>query len=63
MLAIVTTVVVLAAFAVTTLVEEPSHRSGPWRGILALSVVLDLAWKHVRESRLTLGPKPAAGSS
>lgn len=47
LLAIVTTVVVLLAFATTTLVDEPGTAIA-LVVILALAVVLDLAWKRVR---------------
>lgn len=50
LLAIVTTVVVLLAFATTTLVDEPGTAIA-LVVILALSVVLDLAWKRVRAGR------------
>ncbi len=44
------TVVVLIAFAVTTLAEEPAT-SVALVSIVLLSVVLDLIWKHRRDSR------------
>ena len=47
-LAIVTTVVVLAAFAVTTLVEEPGTAVA-LVVIFVLSIVLDLVWKRARD--------------
>jgi Na+/melibiose symporter-like transporter len=43
--AIVSTVVVLATFAVTTLVEEPGTAVA-LVAILLLSVLLDLGWKR-----------------
>jgi amino acid transporter len=49
-LAVATTVVVLAAFALTTLVEEPAT-AVTLAAILALSVCVDLAWKWVRGPR------------
>lgn len=45
--AIVTTVVVLVSFAVTTLVDEPATAFA-LGAILALSVMVDLWWKHAR---------------
>jgi L-asparagine transporter-like permease len=48
-LADLTTVVVLAAFAVTTLVDEPATAVA-LVAILLLSVVLDIAWKTRRDS-------------
>ena len=53
-LADVTTLVVLAAFAATTLVDEPGTAVA-LAGILALSVALDLAWKHRRASHPAVG--------
>jgi amino acid transporter len=53
-LAIATTVVVLLAFAFTTLVEEPGTAVA-LVGILALSVVLDLVWKR-RSARQAVEP-------
>ena len=53
-LAEVTTLVVLASFAVTTLVDEPATAVA-MLVILGLSVVLDLVWK----SRRHAGPAPA----
>ena len=47
-LAIATTVVVLVAFAVTTLVEEPGTAVA-LVAILVLSIVLDLVWKRARD--------------
>jgi amino acid transporter len=49
------TVVVLVTFALTTLVDEPTTALG-LLGIIALSVVLDLAWKRKRDR---LGPDAA----
>lgn len=54
-LAVASTVVVLVSFAVTTLVDEPGTAVA-LVVILALSVVLDLAWKHRRDAR----PAPPA---
>jgi amino acid transporter len=54
-LAEVTTLVVLAAFAVTTLVDEPGTAVA-LVAILALSVVLDLVWKNRRDSKPGLAP-------
>jgi amino acid transporter len=51
-LADITTLVVLAAFAATTLVDEPGTAVA-LIAILALSVALDLAWKHRRASHPT----------
>jgi len=48
MVAIVSTVVVLVSFAVTTLVEEPAT-AATLVVILALSVILDLVWKRARD--------------
>jgi amino acid transporter len=55
-LADLTTLVVLAAFAATTLVDEPGTAIA-LVAILALSVALDLAWKHRRATH------PAASGS
>ena len=55
-LADLTTLVVLAAFAATTLVDEPGTAIA-LVGILALSVVLDLAWKHRRDSQHGTAPR------
>ena len=62
LVALASTVIVLVTFVFTTLVDEPAT-AVLLAVILAISVLLDLGWKHVRESRLTLDPKPAAGSS
>jgi amino acid transporter len=59
-LADLTTLVVLAAFAATTLVDEPGTAIA-LVAILALSVVLDLAWKHRRDSRHGTEPRQPAG--
>ena len=59
-LADLTTLVVLAAFAATTLVDEPGTAIA-LVGILALSVVLDLAWKHRRDSQHGTAPRQPAG--
>jgi len=47
--AIVSTVVVLATFAVTTLVDEPGTAVA-LVAILLLSILLDLGWKRSRDS-------------
>ena len=47
--AIASTVVVLATFAVTTLVEEPATAVA-LVGILLLSILLDLGWKRSRDA-------------
>jgi amino acid transporter len=54
-LADLTTLVVLAAFAVTTLVDEPGTAVA-LVAILALSVVLDLVWKSRRAHQRTATP-------
>jgi len=59
-LADLTTLVVLGAFAATTLVDEPGTAIA-LVGILALSVVLDLAWKHRRDSQHGTAPRQPAG--
>ncbi len=48
--AIVSTVVVLATFAVTTLVDEPGTAVA-LVAILLLSILLDLGWKRSRDAR------------
>jgi amino acid transporter len=48
--AVVSTVVVLATFAATTLVDEPGTAIAIV-AILVLSVVLDLIWKRLRDAR------------
>ncbi len=48
MVAIVTTVVVLVSFAVTTLADEPAT-AATLVVILAFSVILDLVWKRARD--------------
>ena len=58
-LADLTTLVVLAAFAATTLVDEPGTAIA-LVVILALSVVLDLAWKHRRDSLHGTAPRQPA---
>jgi amino acid transporter len=50
-LAITTTVVVLAAFSFTTLPDEPGTAVA-LIVIVALSIVVDLVWKRVRDTRL-----------
>jgi amino acid transporter len=45
-----TTVIVLVAFALTTLVDEPATAVAII-AILALSILLDLAWKRTRDAR------------
>jgi amino acid transporter len=52
--AIVSTVVVLVTFALTTLVEEPATAAA-LVGILLLSLVLDLGWKRSRDAGLVSG--------
>jgi amino acid transporter len=59
-LAEVTTLVVLAAFAVTTLVDEPGTAIA-LVVILALSVALDVAWKRRRDTRGDV-PRQVAGA-
>jgi amino acid transporter len=59
-LADLTTLVVLAAFAATTLVDEPGTAIA-LVGILALSVVLDLVWKRRRDSQQGTVPRQPAG--
>lgn len=54
-LAELTTVVVLVAFAVTTLVDEPGTAVA-FVAIIVLSVVLDLAWKHRRKAQRAEAP-------
>lgn len=49
-LAVLSTVIVLATFASTTLVEEPGTAAA-LLVILALSVAADLSWKRVRDRR------------
>jgi amino acid transporter len=58
-LAIVTTVVVLLAFALTTLVEEPGTAFA-LVAILILSIALDAWWKRERPARQPAAP-PAGG--
>jgi amino acid transporter len=55
-LAVLSTVVVLATFALTTLVEEPAT-AVTLIAILALSIAADAAWKHTRDR----GREPAYG--
>ena len=57
-LADVTTIVVLVAFAATTLVEEPGTAVA-LVAILLLSVVLDLLWKRRRATAAPTTPEPA----
>ena len=57
LLANLTTVVVLAAFVVTTLVNEPGTAIA-LVVILVLSLVLDLAWKHRRASTHVVSDAP-----
>ena len=57
-LADVTTIVVLVAFAATTLVEEPGTAVA-LVAILLLSVVLDLLWKRRRAATTPVTPEPA----
>ena len=57
-LADVTTIVVLVAFAATTLVEEPGTAVA-LVAILLLSVVLDLLWKRRRAATTPVTPDPA----
>jgi amino acid transporter len=52
--AIVSTVVVLATFAVTTLVDEPGTAVA-LVAILLLSILLDLGWKHSRDAHVVAG--------
>ncbi|MDD9372102.1 MAG: hypothetical protein PV358_18415 [Acidimicrobiales bacterium] len=49
-LAVLSTVIVLATFASTTLVEEPATAAA-LLVILALSVTADLVWKRSRDRR------------
>ena len=49
---VATAVIVLVAFAVTTLVEEPATAVA-LVVILVLSVVLDLLWKRARDRART----------
>ncbi|HEX5945660.1 MAG TPA: APC family permease [Acidimicrobiales bacterium] len=56
-LAVLSTVIVLATFALTTLVEEPATAAA-LLVILALSIVADVAWKRARQR----GRVPAYGS-
>ena len=56
-LADLTTLVVLAAFAATTLVDEPGTAAA-LVAILLLSVALDLVWKSRRGAREDLGQVP-----
>jgi amino acid transporter len=58
-LAIVTTVVVLVAFAVTTLVDEPATAVA-LVVILLLSIVLDAVWKRARAGPTDVQPGIAA---
>ncbi len=50
MLALLTTVATLVAFATTTLAEEPATAS-TLVALLVLAVALDLVWKHLRAGR------------
>jgi amino acid transporter len=61
-LADLTTVVVLVAFAVTTLVDEPATAMA-LVAILLLSVALDLGWKSRRNARNKPGHKPAVDAA
>ena len=56
-LADLTIVVVLVAFAVTTLVDEPGTALALVL-IVLLSVALDLVWKHRRDSTHTSAHRP-----
>jgi L-asparagine transporter-like permease len=56
-LAEITTVVVLVAFAVTTLVDEPGTAVA-FVAIIVLSVVLDLVWKNRAGRRQAEAPLP-----
>jgi len=66
-LAVTTTVVVLATFALTTLVEEPGTAIA-LVAILALSAVIDLLWKRRRDTSVAPPtghepePEPAEGN-
>src|SRR5690349_18062728 len=60
-LADLTTLVVLGAFAATTLVDEPGTAVA-LVSILALSVVLDLVWKRRRASLGRTAPQQPEGS-
>jgi amino acid transporter len=53
-IAIASTVIVLATFAVTTLVDEPGTALA-LAGILLLSVLLDLGWKRSRDAHAVAG--------
>lgn len=57
-LAILMTLVVLVAFAVTTLVEEP-RTAAALVVVLLLSIALDLGWKSRRDSRHQSAREPA----
>jgi L-asparagine transporter-like permease len=56
-LAEITTVVVLVAFAVTTLVDEPGTAVA-FVAIIVLAVLLDLVWKNRAGSRQAEAPLP-----